>query len=169
VRRFLNGLVLGIVVGAAGFWFVQNKARQHPEAEQRYEAAATQAGASARDTAQLVSDAMKAKLETLDLGADEIKDELARTGKIVRRKARDLGAQVADSAADARIDAAIKAKFAEDKDLSVWKISVSADRGHVILSGTVSAPGDIAKAVALALDTDGVSDVTYTLEVKPNG
>jgi len=37
----------------------------------------------------------------------------------------------------------------------------------VTLSGTVSSPDDIGKAVALALDADGVRDVTSTLEVKP--
>jgi len=62
----------------------------------------------------------------------------------------------------------IKAKYAEDSTLSAWKISVSCDKGHVTLSGTVSSPDDIGKAVALALDADGVRDVTSTLQVKPN-
>ena len=75
---------------------------------------------------------------------------------------------MADVAADARIITAIKAKYAGDPDLSVWKISVSCDQGHVTLSGTVSAEADIGKAVALALETDGVRDVTSTLAVKPN-
>jgi osmotically-inducible protein OsmY len=62
----------------------------------------------------------------------------------------------------------IKAKYAEDSTLSVWKISVGCNQGHVALSGTVSSPDDIGKAVALALDADGVRDVTSTLQVKPN-
>ncbi|MGD1084764.1 MAG: BON domain-containing protein [Verrucomicrobiota bacterium] len=41
-------------------------------------------------------------------------------------------------------------------------------QNHVTLSGTVSAEEDIGKAVALALDADGVRDVTSTLAVKPN-
>jgi osmotically-inducible protein OsmY len=44
---------------------------------------------------------------------------------------------------------------------------VACDQGHVTLSGTVSAPEDIGKAVALALEAGGVRDVTSTLEVKP--
>jgi osmotically-inducible protein OsmY len=168
MRGFFNGLVLGVILGAAGYWFIQNKAREHPAAEQRAEAAAAQAQSAAGVAGQHLSDALKAKLETLDLRSDQIKDELARTGKIVRRKAHDLGEQVADAAADARIIAAIKAKYAADSDLSVWKISVSADQGRVTLSGTVSTEENIGKAVALALEADGVRDVTSTLTVKPN-
>jgi osmotically-inducible protein OsmY len=160
--------LLGVVLGAAGYWFVQTKAREHPEAEQRAEAAAAQAQSSAGEAGQHLSDALKAKVETLDLRSDQIKDELARTGKVVRRSTRDFGDQVADAAVDTRIVAAIKSKYVADADLSVWKISVSADQGRVALSGTVSAPENIGKAMALALETDGVRDVTSTLVVKPN-
>jgi osmotically-inducible protein OsmY len=38
----------------------------------------------------------------------------------------------------------------------------------VALSGTVSAEENIGKAVALALETDGVRDVTSTVTVKHN-
>jgi osmotically-inducible protein OsmY len=168
MRGFFNGLVLGVILGAAGYWFIQNKAREHPAAEQRAEAAAAQAQSSAGEAGQHLSDALKAKLETLDLRSGQIKDELARTGKIVRRKALDLGEQVADAAADVRIVAAIKAKYTADPDLSVWKISISCDQGHVTLSGTVSAEENIGKAVALALEADGVREVTSTLAVKPS-
>lgn len=166
MRGFFNGLVLGIVLGAAGYWYFQVKAREHPEAEQRYQASADQAKSSASQTAGNLSDAFKAKLDTLDLRTDQIKDELARTGKVVRRKAYDIGEDVANATADARIVAAIKAKYTVDANLSVWQISVSCSQGHVTLSGTVSAPDDIGRAMALALDTDGVRDVVSTIQVK---
>jgi osmotically-inducible protein OsmY len=150
-----------------GYWFIQNKAREHPVAEQRAEDAAAQMQTSVGEAGQHLSEAFKAKLETLDLRSDQIKDELARTGKIVRRKAHDLGGQVADEAADARIVTAIKAKYAADPGLSVWNISVSSDQGNVTLSGTVTAEENIGKVVALALETDGVRDVTSTITVKP--
>jgi osmotically-inducible protein OsmY len=168
MRGFFNGLVLGVILGAAGYWFIQSKAREHPVAEQRAEAAAAQAQSSAGETGRHLSDALKAKIETLDLRPGQIKDELAKTGKIVRHKTHDLGEQVADAAEDARIVTAIKAQYAAAPDLSVWKISVSSDQGRVTLSGTVSAEEDIGKAVALALEADGVRDVTSTLAVKPN-
>jgi hyperosmotically inducible periplasmic protein len=165
--KFLNGLVVGIIVGAAGYWFIQEKARQHPESEQRFEEAAGRVGASAKETAHDLSDAFKAKLETLDLRSDQIKDEMTRTGKVFRRKAQEIAGQVADAASDARAVAAIKTKYAADSDLSVWSISVSCSGGHVALSGTVPNTEGVGKAVALALQTDGVQDVTSTLEIKP--
>jgi hyperosmotically inducible protein len=168
MRGFFNGLIVGIILGAVGFWFVQKKAAEHPEAQQRYEDAAAQFRTNATAAAENTADALRAKLDTLDLHGDNIKDELARTGKVVRSKTQDIGAKMADAASDARAVTEIKAKYAEDSTLSMWKISVSCDQGHVALSGTVSSPDDIGKAVALALDADGVSDVTSTLQVKPN-
>jgi hypothetical protein len=168
MRGFFNGLLLGVVLGAAGYWFVQTKAREHPEAQQRAVDAGVQAQASASEMGRHLSDAFKAKLETLDLRPGQIKDELAKTGKVVRRNVRDFAGEVADATADTRIVAAIKAKYAADSDLSVWKISVSSEACRVSLSGTVSAEEYIGKAVALALETDGVRDVTSTLIVIPS-
>lgn len=169
MRKFFNGLVIGIIFGAAGYWFMQTKSRQHPEAEQHFEASAAQARTSVGETAGHLSDAFKAKLEALDLRTGQIKDELAHTGQIVRHKAHDIGEQVADATADARTVAAIKAKYAVDPDLSVWQISVSCAQGHVTLSGTVPTPDDIGRAMALAMDADGVRDVISTLQPKNNG
>jgi len=168
MRGFLNGLIVGIILGAVGFWFVQKKAAEHPEAQQRYEDAASQFRTNASAAAENTSDALRAKLDTLSLHGDQIKDELAKTGEVIRRKAHDIGEATANAASDARAVTEIKAKYVEDSTLSVWKISVSCAQGHVTLSGTVSSPDDIGKAVALALDADGVRDVTSTLQVKPS-
>lgn len=168
MRAFFNGLILGIIFGALAYWYIQKKAHEHPEAQQRYEQAASQTASEASAAAHNMSDALRAKLDTLDLNTDQIKDELAKTGQVVRRKAQDIGQAAVNAASDARAITEIKAKYAEDSSLSVWKISVSCSQGHVKLSGTVSSPDDIAKAIALALEADGVRDVTSTLQVKPN-
>ena len=168
MRAFFNGLVLGIIVGVAAYWYLQKKAQEHPEAQQRYEQAASQSAGNVSAAAHNMSDALRAKLDTLDLNTDQIKDELAKTGQVVRRKAQDIGNAAANAASDARAIAEIKAKYAEDPSLSVWKISVSCSQGHVKLSGTVSSPDDIGKAIALALEAGGVRDVTSTIQVKPN-
>jgi osmotically-inducible protein OsmY len=168
MKGFFNGLIIGIILGAVGFWYLQKKADEHPEAQARFEQSMTNAGAAASEAASNFSDAMRAKMDTLDLNDDEIKDELSHTGEVIRRKAHDIGDKVADAASDARAVTEIKTKYVADKDLSAWKISVACDHGHVTLSGTVSSPGDIGKAVALALEADGVRDVTSTLQVKPN-
>ena len=164
--RFFSGLIFGIILGAAGLWFLQKKAAEHPEAEQRYQEAAATAFTNASAAASNMSDALRAKLDTLDLHSDKIKEELARTGKIVRSKTQDIGAKVADAASDARVVTEIKAKYAMDSTLSAWSISVGCDHGHVTLTGTVSSPDDIGRAVALAFDVNGVSEVTATLEIK---
>ena len=167
MRGFSTGLILGIVLGAIGFWFLQKKANEHPEAELRYEQSAAQLRSNATAAAQNMSDALRAKLDTLDLRTDQIKDELTRSGKIFRHKAQDIGDQALDAASDAHAVVEIKAKFASDTTLSVWSISVGCTQGHVNLSGSVASPDDIGRAVAIALDVGGVRDVTSTLEVKP--
>lgn len=168
MRGFFNGLLIGLILGAVIYWYVETKSREHPVAEQRFEESADQAKASAKDTATNLSDAFRAKMDALDLRTDQIKNELAQTGKIVRRKASDFGQSVATAASDARIVAAIKASYAVDHNLSVWNISVSCTDGHVSLAGTVSSPDDIGRATALALGVDGVRDVVSTIQVKPN-
>jgi osmotically-inducible protein OsmY len=168
MRAFFNGLVLGIIVGAVAYWYLQKKAQEHPEAQRRYEQAASQTASTATATAHNMSDALRAKLDTLDLNTDQIKDELSRTGQVFRRKAQDIGEVAADAASDARAVAEIKAKYAMDSSLSVWKISVSCHQGHVKLSGTVSSAEDIGKAIALALEAGGVRDVTSTIQVQSN-
>lgn len=167
MRGFLNGLLIGIILGAVGYWFIQKKAREHPEAQQHYEQAAAQALTNAGVAAHNMSDALAAKLDTLDLHADQIKDELAKTGEVIRREAHDIGEAAVSTASDARAVTEIKAKYAMDSTLSAWKISVSCVQGHVTLSGTVSSPDDIGKAVALALEADGVRDVTSKIQVEP--
>jgi osmotically-inducible protein OsmY len=166
MRGFFNGLVLGIILGAVGFWFLQKKAAEHPEAEQRYEDSAAQLKTNATDMAHNISDAVRAKIDTLNLHDDEITNELASTGKVFRAKAHAAGAAIADAASDVRTVTEIKAKYAADTTLSAWSISVGCSQGHVTLSGTVSSPEDIGRAVALAWDADGVVDVTATLQVK---
>lgn len=167
MRGFFNGLVLGLILGAVGYWFIQKKAAEHPEAQARYEQSAAQLRTDSAAAAQNLSDAMRAKLDTLDLRSDQIMDELAHGGQVVRRKAEDIGDAAVNAASDARAVTEIKAKYAADATLSDWDISVSCQQGHVQLSGTVSTPDDVGRAVALALEVEGVRDVTSTLGVKP--
>lgn len=168
MRKFLNGLVLGIIIGAVAYWYFERKAQEHPEAEQHFKQSAAQTGSNAMAAAESATDALMAKLDTLDLHTDEIRDELDHTGEVIRHKAHDIGAEAVNAASDARAVTEIKAKYAVDSNLSVWKISVSCSQGHVTLSGTVSEPEDIGRAVALALEADGVRDVTSTIQVKPS-
>jgi hyperosmotically inducible periplasmic protein len=151
-------LVLGITLGAAAVWFYSTY-RNDPRmrsAEQKVE-----------NAVKTTSDAAQEKIRELHLRPEDIKDELARTVPIVRRAASDAGHAIADATADARVTGAIKTKLVASRDLSALNISVNTTAGVVTLSGFVTSPEDVSKAILLAMETDGVSKVISTLQVKP--
>lgn len=150
-------LVIGIVLGAAAVWVYTTK-----EGKSAMKSTGDQIQSAAKST----RDAVQEKIRVLDLRPDQIKEDLARTGQVVRRKAREAGNAIADATADARITGAIKAKILASKDLSALSISVNTTGGVVTLSGTVNSPEDISKAMLLAYDTDGVTEVISTLQAK---
>ena len=157
MKAFLIGWLVGVLVGGSGVWYFL-QGREKPAVQYVQDATAA--------AIEQTVDAMRSKFAALHLTGDEIKDDLARTGKVVRRSARDAGAAIADATADARITAKIKAKLVADRSLSAWQISVNTTDGHVTLAGIVSSPELIGKAMLLALETDGVRDATSNLQVK---
>jgi osmotically-inducible protein OsmY len=157
MRAFL-ALLLGVLVGAAAVWFYQHQ-RSGRSPARSTTTRLEQAAQEARDNIQQ-------KLESLNLGPQQIKDELARTGQIVRKKGQEAGKALADATADARTTASIKGKLLAESHLSSLNISVNTTDGIVTLSGSVSAPEDIGKAVMLAMETDGVREVISTLQVR---
>ena len=150
-------LLVGVILGGAVVWIYSTKEGK---------SSARSAGDQIESTAKSTRDVVQEKLRVLDLRSDDFKDELARTGQVVRRKAREAGQAIADATADARVTGAIKAKLVASKDLSVLSISVNTTAGVVTLSGTVQSLEDISKAMLLAMDTDGVREVVSTLQVK---
>jgi hypothetical protein len=157
MKTFL-ALVLGVAFGAAAVWFYSTY-RNDPRmrsAEQKVE-----------NAAKTTRDAAQDKLRALHLSSEDIKDELARTGRVVRREASEAGHALADATADARITGAIKTKLLASRDLSALNISVNTTAGVVTLSGFVSSTEHISKAILLAMETDGVREVVSTLQVKP--
>lgn len=151
-------LVLGVALGAAAVWFYTTY--RHDPRWQSAEKKVGDAALSARDAAQ-------DKIRDLRLRPEDIKDELARTGQIIRREARQAGHAIADATADARTTTAIKAKLVASRELSALNISVNTTAGVVTLSGAVSSPEHVSKAILLAMETDGVREVVSTLQVKP--
>lgn len=112
-------------------------------------------------------DAAQDRLRLLHLRSEDIKDELAHTGRVVRRKASEAGHAIADGTTDARITAAIKAKLAADRDLSALNVPANTSAGVVTFKGTVSSPEHISKAMLLAMETAGVREVISTLSIQP--
>jgi hyperosmotically inducible protein len=155
MKSFFAGLFLGIVITVAGIWYYADRNSHAHQAKEDLQGAATQTKEFVRD-----------KLDSMNLTPDNIKDELKRTGQVIRRKAENLGNTIADSTADARITTTIKAKLVADPDLSALSISVSTTSGRVTLSGSVTSADKIAKAIQLAMAVDGVQEVVSTLQVK---
>jgi len=156
MRAFI-ALILGLIIGAAVVWFYLTY-----QGTPRMETARDKVESAAKSARDAVQD----QLRVLDLRPDDIKAELARTGQVVRRKAQEAGHALADATADARITAAIKAKLVTSRELSALDISVNTTAGVVTLSGLVSSPDNIGKAMLLAMQTDGVREVISTLQVK---
>ncbi len=125
-------------------------------------AAADAPVARAHDTATSVGDSISNRLQEWKLTPADIKADLARTGQVVRTKAQTVGARIDD----ARVITVIKAKFVLDSGLSARTISVECRDGEVTLSGTVTSADLLGRAVALALDTNGVRNVVSHLTVK---
>jgi hyperosmotically inducible periplasmic protein len=150
-NTFLSFLV-GVLVGIAGHWYYTQSDSGRTVAD---------AHGSMRSNTASIGHSIK---ETFD--SDKIKDELARTGKVIREKAGQTGDALADVAANARSTATIKAKLLNESSLASLTIHVDTTDGVVTLSGTVPSHEAIAKAVELALETDGVKKVVSTLQVK---
>lgn len=163
VRVFFNGFTFGVICCGLVAYYLHKQTVQHPEAQQRFEQATDKAADAVAETIYQTGVAMRSKLEIFDLKPEQITEELARTGKIVRRRASDLSDRVSDATSDAYVTTAVTTKIAADHELSIRKISVSTSGGHVTLNGTVATTAQVGRALALALDTEGVRDVTANL------
>jgi hyperosmotically inducible periplasmic protein len=168
MKNFVIALLIGIILGAGGLWYfqAQRESTAQQEADQRAQQAAEKARRSLAEATSDVKAALSAKLEALELRAQDVQDDLARGSRIVRRKARDLGEAVADAAADAAIAAEVKAKLAADPALSAAAISVDSSGGRVTLAGTAPSHEAIGRAILLALETRGVREVASTLQLE---
>ena len=153
--RALVAFGFGLVVGAAGYWYLESTPRQG-ELEG--------AGAKVAAGAKQLQRRLEKSVGGLDI--DAVRDELRRTGMVVRDQAERAGSVLADAASDARISATIKAKLVADHELSAWSIDVNTTDGLVTLSGTVASESQVAQAVQLALQVDGVRKVVSTLQVR---
>lgn len=155
--RILLALILGLAIGAGVVWYTQSG---------KHNAQGQSAADQLQNAAKSAGDAIQEKLKVLDLRPQDVKDELARTGQVVRRKTKEAGQAIADATADTRITAAIKGKLLANRDLSALSISVNTTGGIVTLSGNVPSTNAISKAMLLAMETDGVKEVISTLQVK---
>ena len=155
MKKFMIGFIIGIVLTVAGVWYYGEEHVRARETGNHPEGMAAQAKEMAENTAS-----------SLSSNAENFKDDVAQTGKIVRQKVQDAGDAIADATADARTTADIKGKILANPDLSAMSVSVNTTAGKVTLSGTVSSAENLGKAIKLASDTEGVNEVISTLQVK---
>jgi osmotically-inducible protein OsmY len=163
--------LLGLIVGAGGLYYYQTRELGDHTlrgSARRTDDAVNSTTDQVRDSAGNAKDHLSDKLSDWHLSGSDIRDDLQRTGQVVRSKAEAAGSSIASATANARIIAVIKAKYTLDKELSARTIDVSVDTGVVTLKGTAPSEALIGKAVAFALDTDGVNQVKSTLTVQPN-
>jgi len=172
MKKALFLFLIGAAAGAFGYYYVQEKRTATPataEAKPLEKSAqpAPTLTERARDEAKAVKNSVANKLTEWHLTPDEIGSELSRTGQVVRTKAQATGETIATATTNARIVTVIKAKYALDQELSARAIEVDCESGQVTLRGNVANTALVAKAVGVALDTDGVSHVTAKLTVAP--
>lgn len=153
--RHLLTLIIGILIGIAIHWYIT---QGHPGlASSPTHTELTATGATNNESVNRVAS---------KFDSESIKAELAQTGKVIREKSEQAGQALSKAADNARITATIKAKLVQDSGLAAFKIDVDTTDHVVTLSGTVSSPDQIARAMQLALETDGVQKVVSTLQIK---
>jgi osmotically-inducible protein OsmY len=86
---------------------------------------------------------------------------------IVRTKDNIVGAPTG-STDDSVIETMVKGKLQADSQVSSAQIEVSAKNGEVTLKGSASDANQIGRAIALALDTQGVTKVSSDIKVSSN-
>lgn len=158
--RLILVLIVGIALGIAAVWYFQ-----HGRSHSKFRSA----GEEIKSTAKSAGAAFQDKLRSWHLDSDDISNELSKTGRVIREKAQSAGQKISDATADARATTEIKAKLVRDSGLAGLDIHVSTTDGVVTLSGAVSNPEQIGKAMMLAMETDGVKQVVSTMQLKPKG
>jgi osmotically-inducible protein OsmY len=143
MKKLLLAFVIGAAAGAGGFWFLQQSKTQSQlsEAKDRVTYAAWKAGKSIQEFAA------------------EIKQELSRSGQVVREKTKSTG----DAISAATVTATLKSKLLATSGLR--QVTVETTDGVVTLAGDVASHEDIARAMKLALETDGVQKVVSKIQV----
>jgi len=100
------------------------------------------------------------------LSGSDIQSDLDRSAPIVRTKGS-VGAPTG-SMDDSVLTTMVKGKLQADSQLSTAasRINVEAHNGEVTLKGDASSADEVGRAIALALNTDGVSKVTADMKVQ---
>jgi len=156
MKRLILGFVLGVAAGIWGYhYFQQGQGQQTIHAFSH----------SFVTNAERVGGAIQEKVS--EIRAEDVKREIEQGGVVIREKVKQAGTTISDATGNARVTAAIKTKLFSEPGVSALSINVDTTDGVVTLSGTVNSHEQIAKAIKISMETDGVQRVVSTLQVKP--
>ena len=94
------------------------------------------------------------------------RDAVRQRGAEVGERVADAGARVAESVSEASVTGKIKAKMALDDQISARAIDVTTEGTTVTLTGAVGSEAERERAVRLARETDGVTNVLDRLTIR---
>lgn len=110
--------------------------------------------------------AVSARMAQWNLNANDIQADLANGNDIVRTKTSEAGAPTGNIDKDT-LESAVKGHFASDAQVSSLNLDVDAKKdGSVKLSGKAQTADQVGRAIALALDTQGVNKVTSKIKLE---
>ncbi len=109
--------------------------------------------------------ATSARMAQWKLTSNDIQADLDNNREIVRTK--DVAAGAPTGSTDKSvIESMVKGRLEADSAIAPLKLHVSADRhGEVKLSGKAESAEEVGRAIALALDTEGVTKVTSKIKL----
>ncbi|MBI5180736.1 MAG: BON domain-containing protein [Nitrospirae bacterium] len=167
IKKFL--ILVGIIAIAFVVYLAFSKGRGIEEAKRKV----GETKSLVEDTAKDVVSGIKADTrEIIDAISDKSREAIVEAkdlGIVVRKKGDNIIENTRSAAGDAAITARIKAQLARDKGLSLLDINVSTLNRKVTLSGKANSPQEVARAVDIALNTEGVKEVVSAIAVKKGG
>ncbi len=126
--------------------------------------AAATTGTSRNSTDVATTTDITTRMTEWRLGDAEIQADLDRGVAIVRTKDSIVGAPTGNPD-DELIKTMVKGKLQADSETSKATIDVDSKSGEVTLTGSADSASQIGRAIALALDTQGVTKVSSELKV----
>ena len=156
MKKHFVTFLFGAITGVAGVWFVQWASQPEQLALAR---------TSLTNSAAHLKSSLQHSFQ--DWSVEAIREELAATSMVVREKARQAGQVIMTATANARTTMTIKSKLVSESGLRGLQINVDTAGGIVTLSGTATTHEQVARAVRLALETEGVTKVISTIQVQP--
>jgi hyperosmotically inducible periplasmic protein len=123
------------------------------------------AGRSAANAMSNAAHNVSAKLTEWRLSAQDIQADLAADRDIVRTKEASAGAPTG-TMDRSTLKTAVEGRIKADSELANLKLDVNAERGGAIqLEGKALTAEQVGRAIAVALDTEGVTKVTSKIDL----